>query len=149
MVATAAEAGAPIRPDQNLTPGVVDPGVTVAMVCQKGGYTNRPGVRHVTEATKREVMAEYGYDPSWGPVEIDHRLPLILGGSNDAQNLWPETRARVDYSAWTKDQLEVHVWHSLCKGEISLPQAQAIFLGDWTAGISRYPDILLNVKPGA
>ncbi len=48
-------------------------------------------VRHVTPAQKRHAYALYGATPKPGVCcEVDHLIPLELGGSNDNSNLWPE-----------------------------------------------------------
>src|SRR5205823_6464758 len=80
------------RPDPQHTPGAADPAVTQdnldATFC-RSGYTR--SVRRVTVTTKRRVFAEYGI--SYGQhrdYEVDHLIPLELGGSNDISNLWPE-----------------------------------------------------------
>ena len=136
--AQAYAASPPLYPDQAMTPGVVDPSVTTAMICAKGGYTNIAGVRHVTAATKRKVLQEYGYTADWGSTEVDHRLPLILGGSNDIHNLWAESYLTAELNAHRKDHAEVATWHAVCEGKITLPEAQALFLGDWVDAYTRF-----------
>jgi len=54
----------------------------------------------VTEETRAQVYREYGFNfdhcqgPERGvsdePCEVDHLIPLELGGSNDLNNLWPQ-----------------------------------------------------------
>src|SRR6266536_44605 len=46
-------------------------------------------VRHVTAAQRVQVYAEYGVADVPGLDEVDHFIPLELGGSNDIANLWP------------------------------------------------------------
>jgi hypothetical protein len=46
--------------------------------------------RHLTASVKKLVKIKYGYPPS-SKMEIDHMLPLSLGGSNNIDNLWPLT----------------------------------------------------------
>src|SRR5271165_1678059 len=69
----------PILPDPNLTPGSTFD-VTAQDVCTPG-YAKK--VRDVPAEMKREVYREYGII-SHGPgdYEIDHLIPLELGGSN-------------------------------------------------------------------
>src|ERR1700720_3665021 len=76
----------PILPDPKLTPGDAFE-VTVQDLCVSG-YTKK--VRNVPAEMKREVYQEYGVT-SHGPgdYEVDHLIPLELGGSNSIKNLWP------------------------------------------------------------
>jgi len=46
--------------------------------------------RNLTPAVKRLVKIKYGYNPD-AKMEIDHKLPLSLGGNNSIDNLWPLT----------------------------------------------------------
>lgn len=120
-------------PNPTLTPGAVDSSLTTSVICAKGWSTK--SVRNVPESEKQAVYKEYGMVAGQGtcPCEVDHRVPLCLGGSNDIRNLWVQTY-QGDFSAHWKDRLEVEVNHEVCGGKISLKDAQAIFLGDWTAG---------------
>lgn len=56
----------------------------------------------------------------WPAYELDHFLPLCLGGSNDLANLWPEPIAH----ARRKDVLEQSLCRALAAGRLS--QAQAL-----------------------
>jgi hypothetical protein len=148
----------PILPDSNLTPGVVDRNVQGSEICDhdwapgspptKGGNrTYSQAARATPQAVKEQAFEEYGItDPHDGGAsyEIDHRLPLSLGGRDVLQNLWPETRNRsVQWNAWVKDRLELKLYNLVCHvkpGEtpVSLSDAQAAFLGDWTAAYQQY-----------
>jgi hypothetical protein len=69
----------PIVPDPKLTPGDSFP-VTVQGLCVPG-YTKK--VRNVPAEMKREVYEEYGVTSHGsGEYELDHLIPLELGGSN-------------------------------------------------------------------
>jgi hypothetical protein len=122
----------PIRPDQVLTPGRVLTQDT-AKVCVPGYSAT---VRDTSAALKRRVFLAYGIEPRGSSAfEIDHRLPLSLGGADVAANLWPETRDRsVRENAWAKDKLESLVHRLVCiQHTMTLAAAQRLFLGDWIA----------------
>jgi hypothetical protein len=65
--------------------------------------------------------------------EIDHRLPLALGGADDVHNLWCEPGPPEPWNFHVKDRLEVYVWHAVCKTHsMTLADGQAVFLRpDW------------------
>src|SRR5205807_63047 len=68
-----------ILPDSSATPGATRP-VTVSDLCPIA-HTRR--VRHVTPAQKHRAYAVYGATPKQGVCcEVDHLIPLELGGSN-------------------------------------------------------------------
>jgi hypothetical protein len=133
-LASAVLAADPIRPDPKLTPGdAVD--VSRADLCHPG-YTAK--VRHVTLATKKKVFAEYGIP--WNrhaDFEVDHLIPLEIGGSNSIRNLWPERRSGT-WGASRKDRLEGKLHRLVCSGQIDLQGAQAAIAGDWIAAYQRY-----------
>jgi len=82
-------------PDPACTPGAVDPAVTQAnlaqTLCRKGGYTGsvRPP-RQVTDAFKKVARSAYSSPGASSDYELDHLVPLGLGGASAAANLWPE-----------------------------------------------------------
>jgi hypothetical protein len=83
-----AQQSSPILPDSRLTPGDTFD-VSGQDVCVVG-YTKR--VRAVPQEIKEEVYREYGITSHGrGEYEIDHLIPLELGGSNSIKNLWPES----------------------------------------------------------
>jgi len=75
-------------PDRALTPGEVFVGATSSIICVSG-YSSR--VRHVTASEYVSVYAAYrlGYPAPPGAYELDHLIPLELGGDNSTRNLWP------------------------------------------------------------
>ena len=85
----------------------------------RSGYTKL--VRHVTAATKRKVYAAYGIKSHRsGQYEIDHLVPLELGGSNSVSNLFPEA-ASPRPGFHDKDRLENEVHDRACAGRQQLP----------------------------
>lgn len=123
-----------VRPDPRLTPGTVGP-ASAQDVCRPG-YAGR--VRAVSELEKRQVFAAYGVVPERGErFEIDHLVPLELGGANDRRNLWPQPWAG-PWTAGQKDRLENALHRDVCAGQEPLAQAQAEIRQDWIGAYQRY-----------
>ena len=130
-------------PDHSRTPGALDPQVTQGnihgTVCTRG-YTKtvRPAKQYTNRLKKKQIRA-LGLPGSMRDYEEDHLVPLCAGGApHDARNLWPEPR-QGRWGAAVKDELEASVCRQLCRGDITLRDAQAIFLEpDWTKAYMRY-----------
>ena len=124
-------------PDRRCTPGAVDPAVTQAdigsTICVSG-YTD--GVRppeSQTEAFKFD-QAYPAYDIVAGTdSELDHLVPLELGGANDAANLWPEPGPVPN----RKDAVEDALNQAVCDGQIGLARAQRAIARNWETAESR------------
>jgi hypothetical protein len=134
IAATASGETLPIRPHDALTPGAVattDENDVCGIV---GGRTYSKRHRQTPQRLKDQTYAAYGIDKAGRDFEIDHRVPLCLGGADEADNLWPQRGWRHP-SYYDKDRLEAEVCRMVCEqGEMTLPQGQALFLGDWIAG---------------
>jgi len=128
----------PAVPDPALTPGVVA-STDEAEVCAAGpNGTYSQQHRQTTVAMKAEVYRRYNVEPAGRDFEIDHRLPLALGGKDDVLNLWPQ-RGFEHPSYHDKDKLETYLWRAVCKDhKMHLGDAQSILLGDWIAGFVKF-----------
>lgn len=117
-----------IYPNPVLTPGDVFD-VTEAQICVKG-YSS--SVRDVSLATKKLVYQEYGvtYPATTGAYEVDHFIPLELGGSNDIKNLWLEP-ADPKPGFHEKDKVENFLHDEVCSGTLDLKKAQQQIINDW------------------
>jgi hypothetical protein len=114
-------------PDPACTPGAVFE-VTAVQVCVSG-YSS--SVRNVPESLKDQVYASYGIiNRSPGQYEVDHLIPLELGGSNDIKNLFPEA-ASPKPGFHEKDKVENYLHDQVCDGRIDLQLAQDIIRDDW------------------
>ena len=121
------------RPNPLLTPGAVLP-VSRADVCAPG-YARR--VRNVPLSEKRRAFAEYGIVPRPGErFEVDHLVPLELGGSNELKNIWPQPRTGT-WTAGDKDRLENALHRRVCAGTEPLAQAQGEIASDWVSAYGR------------
>jgi hypothetical protein len=133
VFAAAADLGWPTHPNPTLTPGK-RAATDIREVCATEGnlsYSRRH--RATAPALKAWVFREYGIEPPQRPSrsewEIDHLIPLCLGGADEAANLWPQNQATYR----EKDRLEAHACREVCAGRLSLSEAQGWFLRDWTA----------------
>jgi len=125
----------PILPDANMTPGDTFD-ITAQDICAHG-YARK--VRDVPAEMKREVYREYGII-SHGPgdYEIDHLIPLELGGSNSIKNLWPESHRTSPWNAQVKDRLEDKLHALVCSGQLDLKTAQQAIASNWIEAYKKY-----------
>jgi hypothetical protein len=125
----------PLLPDPKLTPGDAFD-VTIQDICTPG-YSKK--VRAVTAKLKRQAYAEYGIT-SWEPgdYEVDHLIPLSLGGSNSIRNLWPQSYTTSPWNANVKDVLERRLHRLVCAGKVDLKTAQEEIATDWIKAYRKY-----------
>jgi hypothetical protein len=123
-------------PTRAAPPGSIDPAVTQAdirsTICQTGWTrTVRP---HETATEKFKYDVAYpAHRLGRTKTELDHLVPLELGGSNDATNLWPEYPPTPN----PKDKLERALNIAVCDGRVSLGRAQAAIAYDWMTAAKR------------
>jgi competence protein ComEC len=124
-------------PDHACTPGAIFADATIEDVCVKG-YTAT--VRNVSTKTKKQVFEEYGitYPQPAGAYEVDHFIPLALGGANDIANLFPEAALPVP-GFHEKDIVEVFLQGEVCSGRATLSAAQRQISTDWLAVYNNIP----------
>ena len=116
-------------PDHDCTPGAIFSDATKEEICVQG-YTKT--VRSVSTSLREKVFAEYGisYPQPYGSYEVDHLIPLALGGNNDVSNLFPESAE--PYSGFKeKDVVENYLHEEVCAGGIDLATAHATIATDW------------------
>jgi hypothetical protein len=63
-------------------------------------------------------------------IEIDHIVPLELGGSNDVANLFPEPGSG-PATYHLKDRLENRLHALVCGGSLSLATARRAISANW------------------
>jgi hypothetical protein len=116
-------------PDARLTPGDVTQRDTAA-VC---AYGNAARHRKVSYRTRDRVYLAYGIPRGRrkGRYEIDHLVPLELGGSNRPANLWPQPLG----DAKKKDRVEDRLHELVCNGQMPLDAAQRAIERDWHTAV--------------
>ena len=132
--ATSAFAADPILPSPMLTPGAVATTVRIK-ICQPG-YSK--SVRHTSGQLKHKVYVEYGIDQNAAHFEIDHLIPLGIGGADTRENLWPESRETQPWNAGVKDRLENYLHVEVCAGHIAVQDAQKATAADWIVAYRKY-----------
>lgn len=119
-------------PNHKLTPGKIRTS-DAREICAASFRTRR--YRHTTQGTKKRVCAEYKVArcPKAGDMEIDHLVPLELGGADDPLNLWVQFAKYADGSPGfhAKDQLENELHRRVCKEGMLLPAAQQCLAANW------------------
>lgn len=112
-------------PNRELTPGAIQSSDTAA-ICTPGWASAH---RDVSAATEDYVAGEYGLSSHYG-YEIDHLIPLELGGANSVSNLWPEPY-NSPYGATQKDGLEDYLHEQVCYHGMSVSTAQREIAANW------------------
>lgn len=81
--------------------------------------------RNVSTYKKKMIYEEYSVpERCKRNYTVDHFIPLALGGSNDAVNLWPEHKK----VKATRQDLEQEVYDQLRRGEITQKQAVDVII---------------------
>ena len=138
------EAQGPL-PDPECTPGDIFEETTAEQTCVSGYSTT---VRNVSVSTKKKIFASYGiaYPVPFGSYEIDHLVPLSLGGSNDIANLWPKS-AEPFPGFYEKNIIGNYLRQEVCAGRVDLQIAQFRMANDWFSIYQNLnPEIIADLK---
>lgn len=147
-------------PDAKLTPGAIDTAVRGTEICshtwragatgsppvQGGSLTYSQAARHTPDSVKDQAFKEYGLQnphDDGQSYEVDHLVPLSLGGRDVIANLWPQSRTASGFNAWTKDRLEYRLYNLVCHPKpgdrlVSLAETQEALRGNWTKAYDVY-----------
>src|SRR5664280_2969328 len=132
-------------PDRTLTPGSAL--TTAAAVVCASGYLS--SIQDVGEDLRRSVYAAYAVDHAQRDgYELDHLVPVELGGDNSERNLWPQPRTGPG-AAEVKDGLEIHLHDLVCAAMVPLAEAQQAIAGDWSAASANYGPMTVPSPPAA
>jgi hypothetical protein len=124
-------------PDPSCTPGASLPSATVARICRPGYLKRAPNVE---QSLKDDVYAEYAIaSPQRGEYEIDHLIPLALGGAESIDNLWPEPANNPNSHGFrVKDRLENRLHARVCSRRMTLRAAQRAIQTNWVLAYKRF-----------
>jgi hypothetical protein len=126
-------------PDPKCTPGAASAAVTQdnlkTTICSSGYSTKVRPPRGETGTLKTTAMKAYGVPASArATTQLDHLIPLEIGGSSDVANLWPQRDIK-NYTA--KDHVEDRLHAAVCDGKVKLGAAQNAIAGDWTTALHK------------
>ena len=126
--ASGCKPGGPL-PDPACTPGAVMT-TDLDVICKQATGLRR----NVPSSVHREAFTEYGYSypQAAGAFEVDHLIPLELGGANVIANLWAEP-AEPTPGFHEKDVVENYLHEQVCIGGISIAVAQEQIADNWLA----------------
>ena len=123
-------------PDPKFTPGAVFPAATASQVCTSGWAEAH---RNVPDELDYQVFAQYGLShAAHDSYEVDHLIPLELGGSNSVRNLWPQPQGGANPGYPAKDRLENRLHQLVCSGSLPLAVAQHAIAANWWAAYHTY-----------
>ena len=116
------------------TPGSIDPRVTQSnirsTICAPGYTKSVRPPSTVSRAIKSARMAELELPGDEADYQLDHVVPLELGGCPDCEtNLWMEPYP----DAIRKDHVERYLHSEVCAGRMGLEAAQTAIMQDWYA----------------
>ena len=129
-------------PDPRCTPGGINPSVTAEMLRSRGWRTGCIRNCATSEAEKHVTYRWYGLRVprrNFGDTqvcELDHLVPLELGGADGLGNIWPEcgpsgVALRERYFK-LKDRVENYLAEEVRSGRMPLDSAQRGIAADWT-----------------
>jgi Protein of unknown function (DUF3761) len=117
-------------PDRQCSPGGYYGLLTRKVICSSSFHTR--AIRNVPQSEKFAVEREYGMAAGYygRTIEIDHIIPLELGGSNVIANLFPEPGSgKANYRY--KDAAENRAKAWVCEGRLTLAAARRGFASNW------------------
>lgn len=129
-------------PDPQCTPGAVNPYLT-AEVLSIPNFSSKMLRNDITTESDRMMVYEWYGIPRPGnntgsaqTCELDHLIPLDLGGADSLDNIWPQCGpagvALTKRYFRLKDIVENYLAWQVRKGAIKLASAQQGIAADWT-----------------
>jgi hypothetical protein len=129
-------------PDPNCTPGAENPSVTLAVLRNSAFRTDCLRNCVTSESQKHVTYAWYGLNAppnnsgSTQTCELDHLVPLELGGADTLDNIWPQcgpAGVRLNQRYFRlKDMVENYLAAQVKAGRMDLEAARHGIAQDWT-----------------
>jgi hypothetical protein len=133
-------------PDPTCTPGAYNPTVTVAVLTNANFRTCCIRDKVESETAKKVAYSWYGitaptHNQGQSQVcELDHLVPLEMGGADSMDNIWPQCgpngAALMDRYFKQKDLVESYLANQVKAGSMNLSTAQHGIAKDYTQYIA-------------
>ena len=94
-------------------------------------------VKPVAKWQRDQALERYGKRPEDFTGDLDHLIPVSLGGTNDPENLWP-IASNKDMGPEQKKALDVKLHQLVCDKTITLKVAQDAIKKDWVKAYAQY-----------
>src|SRR6478672_8793630 len=94
-------------------------------------------VKPIAKWQRDQALERYGKRPEDFTGELDHLIPVSLGGTNDPDNLWP-LPANKDMGPEQKKELELKLHQLVCEKTLKLKDAQDAIRKDWVKAYNQY-----------
>ena len=138
FMAVAAVVGVPAIAAAQLPSSFQTPGAkgkaNEAQVCAADFETS---AKPVAKWQREQALERYGKRPEDFTGELDHLIPVSLGGSNDVENLWPLPDNK-DMGPAQKKELDLKLHQMVCDKTLTLKAAQDAIKKDWVKAYNQY-----------
>jgi hypothetical protein len=94
-------------------------------------------VKPVAKWQRDQALERYGKRPEDFTGELDHLIPIGLGGTNDPDNLWP-IPSSTTMGPDQKRALDLKLHQLVCDKTLKLKDAQDAIKKDWVKAYAQY-----------
>ena len=141
-------------PDPNCTPGAINPTLTDTVLKNPAFRTGCVRNDATTEQQKATTYTWYhithpaNNQGATQTCELDHLIPLYLGGADTLDNIWPQCGPQGvnldDRFFKQKDKVEFFLGQQVRAGKMDLKDAQQGIATDWTQYIKDAEDFCIS-----
>ena len=94
-------------------------------------------VKPIAKWQRDQALERYGKRPEDFTGELDHLIPIALGGTNDPDNLWPLPSSK-EMGPEQKKALDLKLHEMVCAKTLTLKAAQDAIKKDWVKAYAQY-----------
>jgi hypothetical protein len=94
-------------------------------------------VKPLAKWQREQALERYGKRPEDFTGDLEHLIPLSLGGTNDPDNLWPLPASK-EMGPEQKHALDAKLHELVCNKTMKLKDAQDVFKKDWVKAYNEY-----------